>query len=223
MEALPRRRGVGGDSSRPWGPSNNQLALEVKQQILDRYREVYQGFGPTLACEKLAEEDGFRAISRETLRLWLLEEGLWQRHRRRGPYRKRREPRQHFGELVQLDGSLHRWFGEEHNSCCLMNMVDDATGTTLAIMSEQETTEAAMRILWAWIERYGIPVALYCDLKNVYLQSESPHWRSNWRASCPRAPSAWPARSWVSRSSPPTLPKPRGGWSASMGCFRTAS
>lgn len=148
---------------------NNQIPLELKQQILDRYREVYQGFGPTLACEKLVEEDELRPISRETLRLWLLEEKLWERHRRRGAYRKRRPPRGHFGELVQLDGSFHRWFGEEHNECCLMSMVDDATGTTLALMGEQETTEAAMRILWAWIERYGIPESLYCDRKNVYL------------------------------------------------------
>ena len=148
---------------------NNQIPLELKRQILERYREVYQGFGPTLACEKLVEEDGLRAISRETLRLWLLQEKLWERHRRRGAYRKRRPPRRHFGELVQLDGSFHRWFGEEHNECCLMSMVDDATGTTLVRMEEQETTEAAMRLLWAWIERYGIPESLYCDGKNVYL------------------------------------------------------
>ena len=55
-----------------------------------------------------------------------------------------------------------------------MNMVDDATGITLAIMNGQETAEAAMRILWAWIERYGIPLALYCDLKNVYLIEREP-------------------------------------------------
>jgi len=55
-----------------------------------------------------------------------------------------------------------------------MNLVDDATGITLAILDEQETTEAAMRILWAWIERYGIPLALYCDLKNVYLSDREP-------------------------------------------------
>lgn len=154
--------------------SNNHLDAELKQQVLNRYREVYQGFGPTLAAEKLAEEDHLQPISRETLRLWLLEAGLWQRQRRRGPYRKRREPKHHFGELVQMDGSPHPWFGEEHNSCCLMNLVDDATGTTLAIMNEQETTEAAMRILWAWVERYGIPLALYCDLKNVYLSDREP-------------------------------------------------
>jgi molybdenum-dependent DNA-binding transcriptional regulator ModE len=168
-----KRYREGGDSAvvhrARGGTPNNQIPLEVKQQILGRYREVYRGFGPTLACEKLVEEDGLRAVSRETLRLWLLQEKLWERHRRRGAYRRRRPPRAHFGELVQLDGSFHRWFGEEHNECCLMNMVDDATGTTLAIMSEQETTEAAMRILWAWIERYGIPEALYCDQKNLYL------------------------------------------------------
>jgi hypothetical protein len=154
--------------------SNNHLGAELKQAVLQRYEEVYMGFGPTLAAEKLAEEDQLEPISRETLRLWLLEAGLWQRHRRRGPYRKWREPKHHFGELVQLDGSHHAWFGEEHNSSCLMNLVDDATGITLAVMSEQETTEAAMRILWAWIKAYGIPLALYCDLKNVYLSDRQP-------------------------------------------------
>jgi hypothetical protein len=154
--------------------SHNHLDAQLKQKVLNRYREVYQGFGPTLAVEKLVEEDQLPPISRETLRQWLLEAGLWQRHRRHRPYRKRREPKHHFGELLQLDGSHHPWFGEEHNSYCLMNLVDDATGTTLAIMDEQETTEAAMRILWAWIELYGIPLALYCDLKNVYLSDREP-------------------------------------------------
>jgi transposase len=154
--------------------ANNHLDLELKAKIVARYREAYAEFGPTLACEKLQEEDGFRPISRETLRLWLLEAGLWQRHRRRGPYRKRREPMAHFGELVQIDGSPHPWFGEEHNESCLMNMVDDATKTTLAIMDEQETSILAMRCLWAWIKRYGIPMALYSDRKNVYVLDHEP-------------------------------------------------
>jgi len=152
--------------------SNNHIEAEVKRRVLERYQAVYTGFGPTLAVEKLVEEDHFEPLSRETLRLWLVEAGLWQRHRRRKPYRKRREPRHHFGELLQMDGSPHPWFGQEHNSSCLMNLVDDATGITLALMSEEETTEAAMRLLWAWIERYGIPLALYCDLKNVYVSRD---------------------------------------------------
>src|SRR5512136_529246 len=71
--------------------SNNHIDPHVKKRIVDRYRTVYEGFGPTLAAEKLAEQDGFPLISRETLRLWLLEAGLWRRHRRRSPYRQRRE------------------------------------------------------------------------------------------------------------------------------------
>jgi hypothetical protein len=67
--------------------SNNHLDPELKQRVLDRYREVYQGFGPTLAVEKLSEEDHLPPVSRETLRLWLLEAGLWQRHRRHRRYR----------------------------------------------------------------------------------------------------------------------------------------
>jgi hypothetical protein len=168
--------------------SNNHLDPELKEKILRRYGEVYQGFGPTLAAEKLSEEDRLPSISRETLRLWLLEAGLWQRHRRHRPYRKRREPKHHFGELVQLDGSPHPWFGEEHNSYCLMNMVDDATGITLAIMNEQETSEAAMRILWAWVDRYGIPLALYCDLKNVYLIDREPTVEEQLEGKLPKSP-----------------------------------
>jgi hypothetical protein len=55
-----------------------------------------------------------------------------------------------------------------------MVMVDDATGRTMAFMSDEETTEAAMRLLWSWIERYGAPVALYTDRKNVYITDREP-------------------------------------------------
>jgi hypothetical protein len=72
-----------------------------------------------------------------------------------------------------MDGSPHRWFGEEHNESCLMHIVDGTTKTTLGIMDEQETSAIAMRALWAWIERYGIPMALYCDRKNLYLLDDA--------------------------------------------------
>jgi transposase len=144
---------------------------ELKGEILTRYKEVYEGFGPTLATEKL-EEEGF-SLSRETLRLWLIKEGLWQRARKRSPYRKRRERKKQFGELLQLDGSFHAWFGKGHPTACLMNLVDDATGTTLSLLAEQETTEAAMLILRRWIERYGVPKSIYVDLKTVYVSPKT--------------------------------------------------
>jgi hypothetical protein len=55
-----------------------------------------------------------------------------------------------------------------------MNMVDDATGATMALMGGEETTEVAMRLLWSWIERYGIPKALYTDRKNVFVTDRGP-------------------------------------------------
>ncbi|HOH30679.1 MAG TPA: hypothetical protein PLC40_13460, partial [Candidatus Hydrogenedentes bacterium] len=98
--------------------------------------------GPTLAAEKLAEEG--LLVDHETLRRWLLSAGDWKRRRKRRTHRSRRERRLHFGELVQMDGSHHDWFGSEHGKYCLMNMVDDATGKTMGLLDHQETTEAAM-------------------------------------------------------------------------------
>src|ERR1019366_7159861 len=77
-----------------------------RRRVLRLVREKYgegegERFGPTLAAEHLASEDGVR-IDAETLRRWMLEEGLWSRRRKRKPYRQRRERRRHFGELVQM-------------------------------------------------------------------------------------------------------------------------
>jgi len=130
------------------------------------------GYGPTLAAEKLAVL-GVATVDHETLRRWMVQEGLWSRHRKRKPHRQWRERKAHFGELVQLDGSFFDWF-ERGDRPCLMNMVDDATGRTQGKIFAEETTEAAMRVLWAWIERYGVPRALYTDWKNVYLTTRQP-------------------------------------------------
>jgi transposase len=149
-------------------PSNRRLGEAIQEAALEAYRKYYPDFGPTLAAEKLAERQDIR-IDHETLRRWLMADGQWQRQRRRSAYRSRRTRRERFGELVQFDGSPHEWFEGRGPACCLMNMVDDARGISLAFLCEQETTEAAMRLLWAWIQRYGIPQALYCDRKNAFV------------------------------------------------------
>ena len=150
--------------------SNRGIDLGIRAAIIDRYRERYDDFGPTLAAEKLAK-DGYK-VDHETLRLWLIRERLWKKRRKRSPHRSWRQRRAHFGELVQMDGSHHKWFEDRAEDCCLMNMVDDATGTTLSLFDEQETTVAAMTLVWNWIDRYGIPAALYTDRKNVYVPDD---------------------------------------------------
>jgi len=54
-----------------------------------------------------------------------------------------------------------------------MNMVDDASGDTLARLGSEETIWAAAAVLRAWVKKYGIPVALYTDWKNVYVREAS--------------------------------------------------
>jgi hypothetical protein len=83
-------------------------------------------------------------------------------------HRQRRERKAHFGELVQLDGSFHDWLEERGPRGCLMDMVDDATSETQARLGKEETIWAAAGVLGAWIEKYGVPGALYTDWKNVY-------------------------------------------------------
>lgn len=159
-------------------PSNRRKPKSVRRRVLNLIRKKYSGseeerFGPTLAAEHLAEEDGI-VVDHETLRLWMLEEGLWSRQRRRRKHLKRRERKAHFGELVQLDGSFHDWFEGRGPRGCLMDMVDDATGYCEARMGKEETIWAAAGVLRAWIEKHGVPRALYTDWKNVYKRKATP-------------------------------------------------
>jgi transposase len=154
--------------------SNRATAASVRRRVLKLVRAKYGGaiderFGPTLAAEHLASEDGV-TVDHETLRRWLLAAGLWSRARKRSPHRRRRERMAHFGELVQLDGSTHPWFEARGPSSCLLTLVDDATGCSLGRFGAQETIWAAVAILRRWIEAYGIPRALYTDWKNVYVR-----------------------------------------------------
>ena len=170
-----RRRGAEGLQHGSAGRrSNRAKGAEVREKVLGVVRKKYGGeegerFGPTLAAEHLESDDGLK-VDHETLRRWMLAEGLWSRQRKRKQHRRRRERKEHFGELVQMDGSFHEWLPGSGEKQCLMNMVDDATGKTLSQLHEQETTWAAADVLRAWIEKYGIPHRLYTDWKNVYLR-----------------------------------------------------
>ena len=102
--------------------------------------------------------------------------GCWRRAcgvatRRRAPYRQRRERKAHFGELVQFDGSFHRWYEDRGPHRCLITMVDDATSMMTGRFSDQETIWAAVAVVRAWIVAYGVPLALYTDWKNVYVRA----------------------------------------------------
>ena len=123
--------------------SNRSKPTKFRHRVLSLIRQKYSGsegerFGPTLAAEHLAEEDGI-TIDHEALRGCRLAEGLWSRQGKRKKHCQRRERKEPFGELVQLDGSFHDWLEGRGPGGCLMNMVDDATSTSLARLGKEET------------------------------------------------------------------------------------
>ena len=168
-----REEGAAGLKHRQAGrPSNHTHDSTFRNKVLQLVREKYGGavgerFGPTLAAEHLDFEDGLQ-VNAETLRQWMLTAGLWSRARQGRRHRRRRERKEHFGELVQMDGSFHPWLERRGPEGCLIDMVDDATSRTLARMGEEETIWAVADTLRVWIERYGVPLALYVDRKNLY-------------------------------------------------------
>src|SRR5262249_272770 len=126
-------------------PSNRQALDELRRQVLSAYRADFHDFGPTFACEKLAER-GLH-VSRETLRGWRLREGLGHRGRRREAHRKRRPRRACFGELVQMDTSIHDWTEGRGEAMVLVNLIDDATSRVLSGFYPGETVEAHFDLL----------------------------------------------------------------------------
>ena len=148
---------------------NNAIDAGVRREVLDLVRKRYADFGPTLACEKLVEEHGCR-VSVETLRQWMMAEGLWRSKSRRAVRVHPRRPRRAcVGDLVQIDGSLHDWFEGRGPECTLIVYVDDATTRLLATgFFPSETTEAYMRTTRAHLAACGRPVAYYSDRYGVF-------------------------------------------------------
>ncbi|HOU36827.1 MAG TPA: ISNCY family transposase [Candidatus Omnitrophota bacterium] len=147
---------------------NRGIEEELKQKVLRIYRARYKGFGPMLASEKLLERDGLK-INDETLRLWLIEEALWQVKKRR--VRKSlswRERKAHVGEMVQMDGSHHAWLEDRGPKLVLMGYIDDATGRFYGKFYGYEGTVPAIDSLKSYINRYGIPKSIYLDRHSTY-------------------------------------------------------
>ena len=123
-----RELGPSGLVSRRRGkPSNRSYPAGLRAEALGLIASHYADFGPTLACEKLAERHGVH-LGVETVRQWMLAAGLWtDRRQRRKPVHQPRHRRDCLGELVQIDGSEHWWFEDRGPQCTLLVFIDDAT------------------------------------------------------------------------------------------------
>ena len=147
--------------------SNNRIKDGVRDLALQLVRERYADFGPTLAAEKLAEH-GF-SMSRETLRKWMADAGIWLSRQQRRTFRQPRLRRECYGELIQIDGSDHRWFEDRGDRCTLLVFIDDATGRLMQLLFvRSESAFTYFDALELYLKVHGRPVAFYSDKHSVF-------------------------------------------------------
>ena len=149
--------------------SNRKLPAEMEQRAITVLSDpVYRGFGPTLAAEYLHKLHQI-TVSKETLRRWMVEAGLWKAGRRRVVEVHQWRPRRsRCGELVQWDTSTHDWLEGRGEQIYLISMIDDATSRLFARFVRHDTSEENMRLLWAYLERFGRPLAFYTDKAGMF-------------------------------------------------------
>jgi hypothetical protein len=144
--------------------SNRRTEAKVKQRALEILgRELYRGFGPTLASEYLSK-DHHIDVSRETVRSWMTEAKLWRVKRQRiEKIHEWRPRRSRQGELVQWDTSEHAWLEKRGEKLYLISMIDDATSRIHARFVQHDSTEENMLLLWSYLEQHGRPLSFYTD------------------------------------------------------------
>lgn len=165
-----RKKGAEGIISGHRGrASSNRMPKEKQEKIINKLKDDYQGFGPTLASEKLWERDGLK-VSKETVRQMMIVEG-WHHPKTRKkvkihPLRERRRQR---GELVQIDGSYHAWLEDRAEKACLLLFVDDATSEILAAeFVAHESFLSYASLCKRYFRQHGLPEAFYTDQFSVF-------------------------------------------------------
>jgi len=147
---------------------NNRKNQVVRDYALSLIRENYADFGPTLATEKLSEDHGLK-VSRETVRKWMVSDGIWLDKKTRRTFHQPRLRRERYGELIQIDGSDHRWFEDRAEPCTLLVFIDDATSKLMELrFVPSESTFSYFAALERYLTAHGRPVAFYSDKHTVF-------------------------------------------------------
>jgi len=154
-------------------PSPKRMRQELVDRIVGLVKTRYKGFKPKFAAEKLSKREKIQ-VSDEKLRRIMIEAKLWHVRRRQAEVHPWREPKAHFGEMVQMDGSHHDWLERRGPKMVLMGMVDDARNRFYGRFYDYEGVYPAMNVLEGWIRRYGLPQSLYVDKHSTYKTVRHP-------------------------------------------------
>ena len=167
---LFKKEGLAGVISKKRGnASNNRLPDKVREGVLKAIKTKYSDFGPTLAHEKIVDEEGFQ-IGLESVRQLMIKSGLWtSKLRKRIKPHQMRTRRPQRGELIQIDGSPHDWFEGRSAKCCLLVAIDDATSEVMAaFFIETESLEGYFKLMEYYLSQHGRPMALYSDKHGIF-------------------------------------------------------
>jgi len=153
--------------------SNHRVSEKEHTEIVRLLHGSYPDFGPTLAAEKLEKHHG---ITRDpkTIRTIMIDEELWKpKRKKQETHRSWRQRKACYGELVQFDGSYHRWFENRAEPCCLLAAIDDATGTVLQARFEDHEGIGPVFAYWKeYLTIHGKPRSIYLDKFSTYKTPE---------------------------------------------------
>jgi transposase len=148
--------------------SNHRLSPDLRAHALELIRSKYADFGPTLAVEIPLDKHALK-VGRETLRTGMVEDGIWLSRKQRRSFHQPRLRRESYGELIQIDGSDHRWFEQRGEPCTLLVFIDDATSRLMQLrFVRSESTNSYFEALQGYLEAHGCPVAFYSDKHTVF-------------------------------------------------------
>ena len=148
--------------------SNRSRNEGIRKYAVELVKTKYADFGPTLATEVLMDKHALR-VGRETLRRWMMAEGLWLSRTQRRTFHQPRLRRESYGELIQIDGSDHRWFEQRGEPCTLLVFIDDATSKLMQLrFVPSESTDSYFEALDGYLTTHGCPTAFYSDKHTVF-------------------------------------------------------
>lgn len=159
--------------------SNRRLAPDLREKALTKARqELYRDFGPTLLSEHLARDPEIGFVAAPTLRLWMIQEGLWKAKPQGMRHRKKRERRAACGEMVLMDTSIHAWLEDRSSEeIVLIALIDDATSRLRGRFFPRDTGAANRQLIVNYLEAHGRMGALYVDQASHF----KAHFRSKQR------------------------------------------
>ncbi len=143
-------------------PSPKRVPMATVEQVLQLYRDQYFDFNVRHFHEKLQEVHGIQ-LSYSWVKAALQGAGFVKKRKKPGSHRKRRPRRALPGMMLHIDGSKHRWFGDERQYELIV-ILDDATSEIYyAQLVEAESTRSVMAALREVIETKGLFCSLYSD------------------------------------------------------------